>query len=663
MPYQFVSLFSGIDGLSLGFRNKGFELVLACEKDDEAARVLKRHVRGIPILSDVYHIINLPEDIDLVVAGFPCTDVSRVGNKRGLAGEHTGLVDQVWRLLEGAKRRPPWVLLENVVGLLDRNPGYDEPAVRTVTRKLENLGYRTWAHRVLTAKGFGIPQTRERVFILASMDGDARDVLLGNTLERCDGLKCGGNKCFECLESQEYFRPTPENMQTKALGIDLAHTLTFPVIDMVPTLKTGNHAMVFVIKGTDGRWGMGALSIRDAERIMGFPEDFTKARHEDPGNAMIPDRFRLLGNAVCVPVAEWIADRLLNMYVDKYTAVHTPLAINNNEASWPRCAWYVKGLGHYKVSSASTAPMKVPFVGLTDFLKAFAPVEKDRVLKYCDTLKEKVKKGIIKRQNADAVVETVTKRLVSLLESAPIDIVRGPGDVVKSQEPGPVVWAKQGDKWWPGIMLDPFMLPPWCDSTELPWSTLPSRMRYDLEGDRPKDIHVCIMWLPMDSTAAHAWVPYKSLHAYKAFQDSAKQANQDILKRNEKTAFNKAIIEGDGLEPLCRPFGTYHEPPGLVEGCGRCGSCRKKNTKTAGCFLVKAQRVLAMNPGHVGACLALMCGDAIGKRVGVYWGKDDDIYDAVINGFDLEDCTHHLTYDDGDEEDVEMWDEDVTVLN
>jgi hypothetical protein len=93
-------------------------------------------------------------------------------------GTQTGLCAHVFRLLR--QTRVPWVLLENVPGLLNwhmRDDPPQPPAISHVVSELEKLGYR-WAHRVVGLTGFGIPQRRRRVFILASAHGDPRDVLL-----------------------------------------------------------------------------------------------------------------------------------------------------------------------------------------------------------------------------------------------------------------------------------------------------------------------------------------------------------------------------------------------------------------------------------------------------------------------------------------------------
>ena len=90
---------------------------------------------------------SLPGDTELLVAGFPCVDVSRAGLRRGIRGKSTGLVKHVFRLLKVAKddNRPiNWVLLENVEALLDRI-GDQPPPIAYILQQLEELGYGSWA--------------------------------------------------------------------------------------------------------------------------------------------------------------------------------------------------------------------------------------------------------------------------------------------------------------------------------------------------------------------------------------------------------------------------------------------------------------------------------------------------------------------------------------
>lgn len=171
---KIAGLFAGIGGFELGLHQSGHETVLLCEIKREAAAVLSTRFPHVPITPDVVRLRSLPRDVDLVCAGFPCQDLSQAGRTGGLAGENSGLVHEVFRLLEG--RKVPWVVLENVPFMLQLHGGL---AMRRIVEEFERLGYR-WAYRVVDTFSFGLPQRRERVFVVASVTGDPENVIFAD---------------------------------------------------------------------------------------------------------------------------------------------------------------------------------------------------------------------------------------------------------------------------------------------------------------------------------------------------------------------------------------------------------------------------------------------------------------------------------------------------
>jgi site-specific DNA-cytosine methylase len=114
--------------------------------------------------------------------------------------QSTGLVRHVFRLLQGAikdERAVPWLVLENVEALLDRQTE-EPPAVHYIVAALEALGYDSWAHRVICSAAFGVPNRRKRVFIVASWSGDARDVLLSQACPQ-DSVFSAKLSSFPCI--------------------------------------------------------------------------------------------------------------------------------------------------------------------------------------------------------------------------------------------------------------------------------------------------------------------------------------------------------------------------------------------------------------------------------------------------------------------------------
>src|SRR5207244_3994296 len=110
---------------------------------------------------------------DVVTGGFACQDLSHAGGAAGIHGEKSRLVKHVLELVRESRRRPPWLLFENVPFMLSLHNG---KGMAWLTGRLEKLGYR-WAYRVIDARAFGLAQRRRRLFILASRSDDPAHVL------------------------------------------------------------------------------------------------------------------------------------------------------------------------------------------------------------------------------------------------------------------------------------------------------------------------------------------------------------------------------------------------------------------------------------------------------------------------------------------------------
>ncbi len=158
------SLFSGIGGLELGLEQAGMEIVWQVEFDKYATSILEKHWPEVKRYGDITKVKKI-EKVDLICGGFPCQDVSLAGQRRGLEGKRSGLWWEYARIIRLV--RPKYVLVENVQGLLSQGLG-------TVLGELSTLGYDAeW--QTLSAKQFGAPHLRKRVFILAYANGLGRD--------------------------------------------------------------------------------------------------------------------------------------------------------------------------------------------------------------------------------------------------------------------------------------------------------------------------------------------------------------------------------------------------------------------------------------------------------------------------------------------------------
>lgn len=278
-----VGLFAGIGGLELGLAEAGHETVLMSEILPAARAVLSHRFPNVELQGDVRALRDLPSGTDLIAAGFPCQDLSQAGMTKGLDGSRSGLVGEVFRLTSIA--RPKWILLENVPFMLQLRGG---DAMRRITAALEELGY-LWAWRVVDTFGFGLPHRRERVFLLASREGDPAHVLLAED--------------------------SPLERPKTALG-KIAHGFYWTegrgglgwAANAVPTLKNGS--TIGIPSPPAVLLPNGQIikpDIRDAERLQGFSEDWTS-----PAENVVRSGFRwgLVGSAVSVPVSKWVGERL-----------------------------------------------------------------------------------------------------------------------------------------------------------------------------------------------------------------------------------------------------------------------------------------------------------------------------------------------------------------
>jgi len=167
---RFVSLFAGVGGFDLGLEASGHTCVGQVEIDKNARKILERHWPNVPKHDDVTtakewaNEIGLRGNVDLVVGGFPCQDLSVAGKRAGLAGKRSGLFFDALAFAKSVEAKT--IILENVPGLLSSNQGRDFGQLLT---ELANAGFSNIEWRVLDSQFFGVAQRRRRVFIVASL--------------------------------------------------------------------------------------------------------------------------------------------------------------------------------------------------------------------------------------------------------------------------------------------------------------------------------------------------------------------------------------------------------------------------------------------------------------------------------------------------------------
>ena len=342
-----AGLFAGIGGIELGFHRAlgdGVDTVLLCESWRPAQDVLAARFPDVELHPDVQKFTDLPAGLDVLTAGFPCTDLSQAGRTAGIGGAASGLVAHVFEALRLAQKRSglPWLMIENVPNMLALDHGR---AMAYLVAEIESLGYR-WAYRVVDTRCTGLPQRRRRVILLASRTEDPRRVLFADD---------AGER-----EANDYSDAAFGFYWTEGRGgLGWAR-------DAVPTLKGGS---TIGIASPPAVWiksaGVGRRfvkpSIEDAEEMQGFPRGWT--RPGDSVDRRNGPRWKMVGNAVTADVSAWVARRLVSPgdIVDESRPWE-------GAGSWPKAASGQDG----KISSwgVSEFPVSTPYRHLLNVVDA-----------------------------------------------------------------------------------------------------------------------------------------------------------------------------------------------------------------------------------------------------------------------------------------------------
>ena len=317
--YKYIDLFAGIGGFRQAFESNGnFECVFSSEFNKACQQVYSLNYGDIPS-GDITKIneMNIP-NFDILSAGFPCQPFSISGKKKGFEDTRGTLFFDICRIIKA--KEPKVVLLENVRHLIQHDKG---KTFKVILKHLLDLGYNV-SYKVLNAKDFGLPQTRERVFIVASKYHlfDFEKLKTKPPVILKDFLDIDGD--FEYLEKEEYtlldkslIKKQPKsglifcgyrnkNIWEKGVLPNTLHlsrchrqpNRIYSIEGTHPTIPSQETSGRFFIYDTDND-NVRKLTINECYRIMGFPDSFQK--HENT-----TEQYRQIGNSVAIPVVSAI---------------------------------------------------------------------------------------------------------------------------------------------------------------------------------------------------------------------------------------------------------------------------------------------------------------------------------------------------------------------
>jgi DNA (cytosine-5)-methyltransferase 1 len=375
---NFAEFFAGIGLMRMGLELAGWRIDFANDIDEDKWQMYRDHFgdSGEFIVGDIHKLeANQIPDVTLATASFPCNDLSLAGARKGLAGEQSsafwGFIDILTKL---GNRRPPMILLENVTGFLTSNDGDD---FRDALLSLNRLGYAVDAF-IIDAVRF-VPQSRQRLFVVATRSSnilslnetpkfyetDCRpaalaDFILWNPeinwkIRRLPPLPNSRAKLTGILENLspnsqawwsrercEYLlnQMSPKHRATADAmiqdkknsygtvfrrvrkGRSMAELRTDGIAGCLRTPRGGSARQILFEAGK-GRFAVRLLTSRECARLMGA-DDFVI-------NVSLNQALFGFGDAVCVPVIEWIGRNYLNrIWEEEFAAIYpAPQRVSN----------------------------------------------------------------------------------------------------------------------------------------------------------------------------------------------------------------------------------------------------------------------------------------------------------------------------------------------
>jgi DNA (cytosine-5-)-methyltransferase len=325
--YRSIDLFAGIGGIRLGFEQafgNDIKTVFVSEWDKKAVETYKANFDDkIDIAGDITEVNenDIPEH-DILLAGFPCQAFSLAGHKKGFEDARGTLFFDVARIIK--RHNPKVVFCENVKNLVNHDRGRTFKVIKEI---LEELGYVVF-YKVLNSKNFGVPQNRERIYIVAFRKDIAPKTF--EFPEKTDDTKVIKDIVDEHEVSPKYYLSTAyleslkkhkERHASKGNGFGYEIRSTDSVAgaivcggmgrerNLIIDNRLTNFTPVTHIKGEINREFVRKMTPLEWARLQGFPNDF---------KFVVADThlYKQFGNTVTVPVIRAIAEKIKKYLVN-----------------------------------------------------------------------------------------------------------------------------------------------------------------------------------------------------------------------------------------------------------------------------------------------------------------------------------------------------------
>lgn len=325
--FKFIDLFAGIGGFRMAFQNLGGECVFSSEWDEQAKRTYYENYGDVPFgdITKESTKNKIPKDFDILCAGFPCQAFSLAGKRRGFAETRGTLFFDVAEILR--RHQPKAFFLENVKGLAIHDKG---KTLETILNTLDEVGYVVPDPQILNAMHYGVPQHRERIYIV----GFRKD--LG--IKKEDFVYPERHKDIPCWLDVREKEPVPAKYYLSETYVETlrrhrarheaaGHGFGYKIIDdnavanaivcggmgrecnLVLDFRQTDLTPTTNIKGEINKEGIRKMTPREWARLQGYPDNF---------KIVVADAsaYKQFGNSVAVPAIQATAEQLLKTLND-----------------------------------------------------------------------------------------------------------------------------------------------------------------------------------------------------------------------------------------------------------------------------------------------------------------------------------------------------------